>query len=103
MVMSRYRPAIPRNAVTPNSFRSMRMLARALNHRAPRRCLFDRQGGRHGDIAHGQRARQGQTVHTLRTERDDWVSLSVEEALRTNLVVSLPVPGAEACGIDLDE
>jgi hypothetical protein len=79
MVMSRYRPAIPRYAVTPNSVRSMRVLARALNHRA---------------LA---------AVHILRTERDERVPLSVEEALRTDPVVSLPVPGAEARGIDLHE
>jgi hypothetical protein len=34
MVMPSYRAAIPRYAVAPNSFRSMRVLARALNHRA---------------------------------------------------------------------
>src|SRR5215470_522287 len=46
MVMSRYRPAIPRYAVTPNSFRSMRVLARALNHRALAAvCSIDRVTG----------------------------------------------------------
>src|SRR2546429_2286356 len=102
MVMSRYRPAIPRYAVTPNSFRSMRVLA-GIEPSRPRRGLLDRQGDRHGDIAHGQRAGQGQAVHTLRTERDDRVPIGVEEALRTDLVVPLPVPGAEARGIDLPE
>ena len=34
----------------------------------------------------------------LRTERDDWIPFGVEEALRTDLVVPLPVPGAEARG-----
>src|SRR5204862_2006678 len=35
--------------------------------------------------------------------RADWVPVSVEETLRTDLVVPLPVPGAEARGIDLHE
>ena len=68
----------------------------------PHRGPLDRQGDRHGGIAHAQRAGQGRTVHAYGTERNDRVPIGVEEALRTDCAVPLPVPGAEARGVDLD-
>ena len=44
---------------------------------------------------------QGRAVQAFGTERDDRVPVGVEKALRTDGAVSLPVPGAEARGVDV--
>ena len=95
MVMSRHRPVMQRYAVTPT--RSVAARARAALN-IVRSGRLDRQGDRHGDIAHGQRAGQGRTVHAFGTERDDRLPVGVGRRSERTLVSRCPFPVRKLAG-----